>query len=371
MKDYSFIDLHIHTTYSKEPGCDDTIEDVFKDAQKIAERSGKDCLIAITDHNTVLGVPEARRLAESGKYDKVKLVSGCEFSVDMSEVNSIFGGGRVFRKAHILAYGFDENHPDIVAFSKKASFGSSSLKYSQLVDLIKKAGGYIVIAHPGLLKVNPKAAFYYQGTEHKEEILSIAQHAKSDTILRNVPNGMVLFKVFYEKLQKMSGGLLVGMERFHPDNYHREFNDELGKFCDEHGLVQTAGSDFHGLHLHEHFSVGNPFTDGFQDYYKETLNDCTQYRNGIHVSYLPGIELLTGEKTTPGNEVKMISGNGEPITYDQYKIVNDAYQEEKRKKKESERKNQPVKNNNNNGNHKKKHKHKHHGKKHRGNQKYN
>ena len=41
MYNYSFIDLHIHTEFSEEPGCDDTIETVFNDAEKIAERSGR------------------------------------------------------------------------------------------------------------------------------------------------------------------------------------------------------------------------------------------------------------------------------------------------------------------------------------------
>lgn len=370
MSNYSFIDLHIHTIHSREPGCDDSVETVFKDAQKIADRSGKDCLIAITDHNTVSGISEARALAQSGKYPNVKIISGCEFTVDMSELNGMFGGNRIFRNMHILAYGFDENHPELVEHSRKGG----NIRYSKLVNMIKNAGGYLVVAHPGLIKVSPKYAEAYQGTELKDELHSIAQNARSsNTILRNVPGGISLFKVLFHKLQKMSGGIMVGMERFHPDNYSWNFDNHLHQMCEEEGLIETAGSDFHGYHLHTDFSVGNPFRKEFQEYYKDTLKDCTDLQNGIHVSYLPGIELLTGEEQIAGKEISLISGNGEPITYEQYNIVSDAYRELRRKRHAEEEKNsannqnQQKQNNNKNKHHGNKKRHRHKNKHHRHN----
>ena len=396
MSDYSLIDLHTHTNHSKESGCDNTVEMVFRDAQIIADRSGKDCLIAITDHNAISGIVEARKLVESGKYPSVKLLAGAEFTVDMSEMNSMFGGARVFRNMHVLAYGFDENHPAMAKYMKKGGLSvGKNLKYSQLVDMIQQAGGYLILAHPGLIKINPQSAFYYQPEdEYASQIKEIAQNArKSKSIMRNVPNAYPLLKVLFEKLQKMSGGIMIGMETYHPDNYHKDFVDALGRLSEEKGLVQTAGSDFHGYHLHEQFSVGNAFTSNFQDYYKNTLQDCQEYRNGIHVSSLPGIDFLTGDSKTIDGEIKMISGNGEEITYDQYQTLTSAYREYKRnlgnsnpnrgksQKGQSKKSNQsynrdgsesnPNNNNHNNGGGKKKgkkHKHKH---KHRSNNKHN
>ena len=230
MADYSFIDLHTHTIHSHENMCTNSVSDVLNDAQRIAERSGKDCLVAITDHNSVLGVIEARSILSGGKYDKVKLISGAEFTVSMGELNGIFGGHDVFKNTHILAYGFDENNKELIEYSKKAHSGGKVLKYSQLVNLVKNAGGYLVIAHPGLIKINQKGLIGYTGEKYKDEIADIYRNAKSSkTILRHIPNGKVILELFYERLKKLSGGILIGMERFHPDNYFKQFEVKTGK----------------------------------------------------------------------------------------------------------------------------------------------
>lgn len=328
MSDYSFIDLHIHTIYSHENMCDDTVQTVLEDAQAIANRSGKDCLLAITDHNTVLGVSEARRLINTtGKYNNVKLISGAEFTVDMSEINGVFGGRKVFGNCHILAYGFNENDPGLTDFSRKFHANKTGyLKFSQLVNLIKNAGGYLVIAHPGLIKVFPSGLVGYSGSEYRNEIDEMSRNARSSkTILRYVPNGKYLLKVFYNRVSKLGGGIVKGMERFHPDNYFKEFDKSIEEICNSEGLIQTAGSDFHGYHLHTDFSVGNPFTRSFQEFYKDALQDSQQYRCGLHVSHLPGIEALAHEETSDNDkEIRMITANGETVTYEQYNQVVDA-----------------------------------------------
>ena len=61
MKNYSFIDMHIHTAYSNEDLCDLTIEQLLTMAQKRAEKIGKDCVISIADHNSILGVQEVKK----------------------------------------------------------------------------------------------------------------------------------------------------------------------------------------------------------------------------------------------------------------------------------------------------------------------
>lgn len=338
MANYSLIDLHNHTAHSRESGCNNSISDVFRDAQTIAERSGKDALVAITDHNTVVGINEARQILSAGKFDKVKLISGAEFTVDMSEINGVFGGNRVFGNMHILAYGFDENNEALIKFSKDFHSGRrGNIKYSELVNLMKNAGGKLVIAHPGIIKVYPKNTMNYSGSNYQDELTDIRNNARrSKTILRHVPNGKVLLRILVERLTKLGGGTLVGMERFHPDNYYRNFDKEIEKICNEYGFVQTAGSDFHGYNLHTDFSVGNPFTVNFQEFYKHTLQDSMNYRNGLHVSHLPNIELLTGEGQ-PSNEIKMITANGEEVTYEQYNSVRHAHHEREKELYTSEK----------------------------------
>ena len=339
MKDYALIDLHTHTEYSNEPGCNDSVEDVLKDAQEIAERSGKDAMIAITDHNTILGIREARRILDSGLYPNVKLISGAEFTVDMNQINGVFGGHKVFGNCHILAYGFDENNPELINYSKNFESGKYGYySFRELVDVMKRAGGKLVIAHPGLIKVCPKGLAGYNGPdiETQRQCYDAAREAQSNkTILRYIPNSKFVLKLFVERAMKLSGGIVVGMERFHPENYSHGFDKSIEAVCKEFGLIQTAGSDFHGYNLHTEFSVGNPFTEGFQEYYKKMLGDCIGYRNGIHVSYLPGLDALKGKEIPEeekNSEIKFISGTGEDITREQYNELVGYYETELKKK---------------------------------------
>ena len=122
MKDYSFIDMHIHTAYSDEELCDLSIEQLLEMAQNRAKKSGKDCVISIADHNSILGVKEARRILNSpegmAKYPNVKLINGVEFTTDLIELCDQFDGDRVFTRCHTLAYGYDENNTELTAYSR-------------------------------------------------------------------------------------------------------------------------------------------------------------------------------------------------------------------------------------------------------------
>lgn len=122
MKNYSFIDMHVHTAYSDEELCDMSIPELLAMAQKRASKVGKDCVIAIADHNTILGVQEARMILNSAegkaKYPNVKLINGIEFTTDLVEVCDLFDGKRVFTRCHTLAYGYDENDSELTAYSR-------------------------------------------------------------------------------------------------------------------------------------------------------------------------------------------------------------------------------------------------------------
>ena len=93
---------------------------------------------------------------------------------------------------------------------------------------MKNSGCNIVIAHPGLIKVYPKNTENYSGQKYQDELTDIRNNARRNkTILRQVPNGEVLLRILVERLNKLSGGTLVGMERYHPDNYYRNFDFEI------------------------------------------------------------------------------------------------------------------------------------------------
>lgn len=121
MKEYAFVDMHIHTEHSDEELCDMPIEQLLEKSQKQAEKLGGDCVISIADHNTILGVKKARQiLKEQGKekYPNVKLINGIEFTTDLCELADYFDGKKVFTRCHMLAYGYDENDKELTAYSK-------------------------------------------------------------------------------------------------------------------------------------------------------------------------------------------------------------------------------------------------------------
>lgn len=330
MADYSMIDLHTHTEYSHEHLCDNSVAMVLQNAQNIAECAGKPALVAISDHNTILGCVEAQNLIRSGKYPDVKVINGAEFTVDMREINEVFGGKKVFGNCHILAYGFDETNRDLINFSKKFhSKKTNKLTFTELAEMIDRAGGHLVIAHPGLIKVYPSGLYSYKGEDYKRIFRETAQISRSGkTLLRYLKNSKQILQALYNKMNSLYPGIVVGMERFHPDNYYRGFDRSVEEVCNENGLTQTAGSDFHGLHLHTEFSVGNPFTRYFQEFYKRTLQDCTEFRDGLHISHLPLFGILTNESTNKDNEIRMINAQGESVSYEQYNQVVSALEDE-------------------------------------------
>lgn len=314
---YAFIDLHIHTKHSHEPLCDDTVEEVLTRAQKIAEDAGGRALIAITDHNTILGIQEARNLLDTGRFPNVDLLPGAEFTVDISAINTPFSGKQVLRKCHILAYGFDEHDPALIDFSYKFQSGKRGvLDFDSLCALIGRADGKLILAHPGLIKIHHASMFKKVLDENGN-----AKMAKKDVnILRNFEDSKHYLEYIFGSLSKRSKGVLVGMERFHPDNYAHDFDQKIEEICTENNLVQTAGSDFHGYHLHTDFSVGNVFTKLFQEFYKCKIGDCTEHMNALFVTHLPNIEVLTG-KGDKSKKVSFGNAEGQKILPEQYEIV--------------------------------------------------
>ena len=87
------IDLHMHTSYSD--GSDTPSQLVQKAAQHGLRT------IAITDHDTVAGVPEAQR---AGLLHGVEVLAGVELSVQYQEYSDI----------HVLGYLFDPQHEPLL-----------------------------------------------------------------------------------------------------------------------------------------------------------------------------------------------------------------------------------------------------------------
>ena len=80
MEKYSFIDLHMHSTFSNEKGVTNSPQDLINKALLNA-RDGRRVAISITDHNNVRATNVALQYIEGNNLQsKVDYVSGAEFN---------------------------------------------------------------------------------------------------------------------------------------------------------------------------------------------------------------------------------------------------------------------------------------------------
>ncbi len=185
MRNYLFIDLHIHSVHSFETDCDSTPEDILDNALTTAkkvqnammervdevEQSGnkeefdnlikeyssyfadkredqehiqniiigannkvqtlKDyilnntkCCISITDHQNIKGSKEALKLIKehSQKYNLIDFIPGIEVNAGLRCMGINEEGYSTFKKCHALAYGYDVNDPTFIAYSNLYNF---------------------------------------------------------------------------------------------------------------------------------------------------------------------------------------------------------------------------------------------------------
>ena len=247
------IDLHAHTTAS-----DGTMSP--NDLVILAKEHGIEA-IAITDHDTVEGIPEA---IAAGEREGVEIIPGLELSVEhnpgsmhilgllidhkndqlneslreiqlsrstrnpkiieklnefglnlsIEEVEEISGGGQMGRP-HIAAALIKDGYVRTIqeAFDRYLKKGASAyferqrLTREEAVDVIHGAGGLVILAHPGTLGVNEQ---------------------KLDSLLQELKDvGFDGIEVFY-------------------NNHSQAEEDRLMQAADKLGFLISGGTDFHG-----------------------------------------------------------------------------------------------------------------------------
>ncbi|MFH1682171.1 MAG: PHP domain-containing protein [Candidatus Woesearchaeota archaeon] len=251
-------DLHVHTTISD--GTFSPSQVVF-----IAAKIGLQA-IAITDHDSVGGIDEATEtLRKYSNHINVEIISGVEISTDFpngrmhilgfcinhgnADLNALLERGKESRKNRELgiieklnslgmSITIDEvraitgkkdlSRPEFAkallhkkcvadiheAFSRYLKKGMPAyvrrdkVGPAEAIDAIRAAGGIPVLAHPTQLKL---------GTEDLRELIADL-----------VPKG------------------LQGIEVYYPSHTRSE-TDDYTRIAEQHHLIQTGGSDFHGL----------------------------------------------------------------------------------------------------------------------------
>jgi predicted metal-dependent phosphoesterase TrpH len=252
------IDLHCHTTAS-----DGTATPTELVRQASARGVG---VIAVTDHDTIAGVAEARRAAED---EGVRVIAGIELStrhggrelhvlgyfvdtgaptlteavermrrqrreraqrivqrlrelgyeMTMGDVEAQ-AAGDVVARPHIaralvergyLRSARDAFTSELLADEGRAWVPRETISTVEAVDLIRSAGGVAVLAHPGVV-------------HHEGEPSPPAESVVAE----------------------LAGAGLAGLEVDHPD-HPPPIRDRLAELARRYRLVPTGGSDWHGF----------------------------------------------------------------------------------------------------------------------------
>jgi 3',5'-nucleoside bisphosphate phosphatase len=250
-----FVDLHSHSTAS-----DGTLPP--SEVVALAKRNGLSAL-ALTDHDTVAGVPEASDAARQAGID---FLPGIEISCDVPKPATM----------HLLGYGVDPQSPILLDLTKRLIEGRSE-RNPKIIRRLNELGVQITME-----ELEAEANGGVIGRPHIAAILLRKGYVSS---IKNAfdkylaPGGAAYFdkeRVSPKQaidMVRQSGGLpvlahpsqlrtendaqldrmikdlvdlgLAGLEVIHSDN-----NDAMtAKFtalADKYGLLKTGGSDFHG-----------------------------------------------------------------------------------------------------------------------------
>lgn len=242
-------DLHIHTTFS-----DGTLTpaEIVREAKKAGLKT-----IAITDHDVVDGIEEARREAQRVG---IEVIPGIEITTEIPGY-----------EIHILGYYIDYNSPELSQILKKIQEDRSA-RIGRIVAKLDKLG--VKIDTQRVLEVAGRGS---AGRPHVARVLLEAGYVKS---IREAFNRYLDYKApAYEphykltppeaiKLILSAGGIpvyahpgtskcdhlipdligsgLLGLEVYHTGHGQTKTKHYL-RLAQKYGLLVTGGSDFHGL----------------------------------------------------------------------------------------------------------------------------
>jgi len=260
MQDRTLIDLHAHTTAS-----DGSLTPTELIA--LADRIGLAAL-AVTDHDTIAGLPEARKAAES--YPQLRLALGVEVSAN-------FPGGSM----HLLGLAIDETASSINDLLDTLASGRRlrnpriveklqelgvALDYSEVISVATERGGVAeIISRNHIADALVRAGHVRSRQEAFDKYLASGRPAYVDRARLQPPEtiaaihdagGLAILahppQLNYNNdahLQTIIRNLMThgldGIEAYHSDHTARQTRHYID-LAKRLGLFITGGSDFHG-----------------------------------------------------------------------------------------------------------------------------
>ena len=249
-----WIDLHVHTLASDGS---DTPADVVRMAVELGLRA-----VAVTDHDTFAGLPEA---IEAGARYGVEVVPGVELS-------TIYDGVEV----HVLGYYMDAGHPRLRAMMARAT-AERNARNETMVQRLHDAGypvtmdalhaafpgqtmlgrphiseylmrhGYVASVQDGMKNLLGRGKPFYVARYN----IPLEESVETLRAAGGLPVVAHLFKYRYtpEQLTAMvdaaAAAGAVGLEAMYT-NYTPEQEQAVHVLAAERGLLCTGGTDYHG-----------------------------------------------------------------------------------------------------------------------------
>ena len=243
------IELHTHTTYS----------DGILTPQQLVARAAQNGVkaLAITDHDTLHGWDEAIAAAQ---LHNIEIVPGVELS-------TVHNG----RSLHILGY-----YPrrELLEAPLAERLAGRKRRAKQMVANLAKMGyplkldrldGNMALGRPHIASAMIRAGYVNSNQEAFERFLGEDRpayvHYEKFSIQEGIRlildcGGIPVWAHPYlfrggrveEVLPELLAAGLMGIEVFHPHHGNNKVN-RLKELCQEHNLLMTGGTDYHGYDL--------------------------------------------------------------------------------------------------------------------------
>ena len=243
------LELHTHTTYS----------DGILTPQQLVERAANNGVkaMAITDHDTLHGWDEA--IAAAKPYG-MEIVPGVELS-------TVHNG----RSLHILGY---YPQKELISAPLAERLAGRKRRAKQMVENLGAMGyplelnpldNNMALGRPHIATAMIRAGYVDSSQEAFERFLGEDKPAYVHYEKFSIQEGIALIKdcggipvwahpyLFRggrveEVLPELLEAGLMGLEVFHPHHGNNKIN-RLKELCQEHSLLMTGGTDYHGYDL--------------------------------------------------------------------------------------------------------------------------
>ncbi|MTI48063.1 PHP domain-containing protein [Sporosalibacterium faouarense] len=258
------VDLHVHTTAS---------DGIFTPSEVVDWAVKKDLkAIAVTDHDTTLGIEEA--IEKAKQYEDFLVVPGIELSSDYSG-----------EEIHILGYFIDINNAALQEETRKLKESRQERGHKMVeklieigidisLDEVKKITDKGFIGRPHVARVLVEKGYVDNIQEAFDKYLGRGKRAYANRYKLNVYNSIDLIHqaggvavmahpgiIKTQRIVREIKGLgLDGVEAVHS----KHSKDEVKILCqlaEKYNLISTGGSDCHGVLIDGNPLLGEYYVD--------------------------------------------------------------------------------------------------------------